>query len=202
MGWREAVLGSTSEFMAGEGRVVLTSAWETDLRRHRLSGNTRSVRATVGVAGVYRDAYLPEGRWSPGERWLLEMGSGGRLGLDAGPFDVDVDASSSLGFDTENRRYLRGALSLDAVAPLPGRWSLAARVFGGISAGLDPSGQGDGLDLAFAPRERMFSMGSGDPLQQLGNPLVRSRGALEAPAVHRGVGRCPGSTPRCPSRRW
>ncbi|HSG49821.1 MAG TPA: hypothetical protein VLA43_18505, partial [Longimicrobiales bacterium] len=105
---------------------------------------------------------------------------------------VEADAASSVGFDTQDRRYVRGTLAADAVAPLPGGWSFAARFFGGLAAGLDPTDAVDGLRVDYAPRERMFSLGSGDPLQQMGNPLVRSRGALEETARTSGGGTLPG----------
>ncbi|UCC26929.1 MAG: M1 family metallopeptidase [Gemmatimonadales bacterium] len=186
-GRRQAILGSTSEIFAGEGRFALLSTWENDLRNHPLSGNTRSVRATVAAVNVYDEAYLPPGRWSGGDRWMGEMGLGLGLGLAAAGLDVQVDAQSAAGFDTDDRRYFRGALSVDAVGRIAGGLRMAVRGFAGVAAGWDPSDLVDGPRTSFAPRERMFSLSSGDPLQQLGNPFLRSRGTgLEA------TGRSPG----------
>ncbi len=192
-GRHQAIMGSSSEVFAGEGRAALLSTWEQDLRKHPLSGDTRSIRASFGVVNVYDDAYLPEGRWSPGHRWLGEMGLGGSLGFTLAGLGVELDAHSSAGFDTEDRRYLRGALSVDAVGEVGAGWRVALRGFGGIVAGIDPAEDADDFRTAFAPRERMFSLSSGDPLQHLGNPLVRSRGTgFEATARTGGGGTLPG----------
>ena len=176
LGAREAVLGSTSQMFVGEGRLALLSRWETDLRKHPLSGRARSVHATFGLVRVYDDAYLPAGRWSPGDRSLVEAESGGRLGLGLWGMDVLVDASSAFGFDSQDRRWVRGTVAADGVAGVGRGWTLAARFFAGFSGGWDPEGIQSGLEPEFVPAERMFNPGSGDPLQQLGNPFLRSAG--------------------------
>ncbi|MEJ2538691.1 MAG: hypothetical protein P8188_01700, partial [Gemmatimonadota bacterium] len=111
-----------------------------------------------------------------------------------------LDGTASSGFDSEGKRWLRGTLAFDAVAGL-GEWALASRVFGGILWGRNPTGGAtdDRWGTEFGPRERMFSPGSGDPLQRLGNPWMRSAGGgLTATGRVPGGGTLPGYSSALP----
>jgi hypothetical protein len=63
--------------------------------------------------------------------------------------------------------YFRGTVEGTAHRPL-GRFGFGARLYAGVATG----------DHAAAPKQRQIYLQGADPLEQLGNPFLRSRGAL------------------------
>jgi hypothetical protein len=95
------------------------------------------------------------------------------LGRDGFPFHLDLFASA--GFDTQDRRWLRSGLTFVGEGPVFDSWRARLRGFVGAAVGWDARDQD--WNHATVPRERMFFLAGGDPLQGMSNPWTRSRGA-------------------------
>ncbi|MBA3554203.1 MAG: M1 family metallopeptidase, partial [Gemmatimonadales bacterium] len=174
---RAANTSQTLEVYNVEGRVGAAARLEWSRREHLGYGPRWS--AGVGLQwvqpddfryldpGLYEDVGTVElqltgevttetGRWRLG----LETGVGGGLaynadGLDAGG-RADLDPF-----------YFRGTVAATAHTALADRLGLAARAYVGVAGGEDE-----------AAKQRQIYFQGADPLEQFGNPFLRSRGAL------------------------
>jgi hypothetical protein len=179
--------GSTVEVFAGEGVGSIGA------------GVGQRLRVFGRVYGVYDADYLAEGRWTPERKLGSEVGAaltgqkpigfsgqnrtgpGGSQRAEAGALMGTLTLSG--GFDSESHEWIRasgeGSVSKDAASG----WRVGARVFAGISlASLANAVDSTGApvnesSLGTAPREHLFFLAGGAPLDALENPFVRSRGA-------------------------
>ena len=199
--WREGLLnGFSGEAFLGEGRLAGTLRYERDFRRHPLTSPRRVLGVFATAVRVYDWDYLTPGRWDGGSRSVFELGVTGGLDGTPGGLALSLDGTAASGFDGAGKRYARGSLSAEALAEL-GAWRLASRLFGGILWARNPGAADadDGWGTEHGPRERMFSLGSGDPFLRWGNPWVRSAGAgLEATGRVPGGGTLPGYSSALP----
>ena len=170
-------LSQTLDLFRTEGRYGVMAKMERSRRAHLTFGPTRSQE--VSLQWVHPDdfRYLDRGFYE--DVGTVEVQVGGEVTTQGG--DWQLAGRSSIGAGLAYNReglaasgrtnldpfYFRGTLEGTARRPLGRRMSLGVRAFGGVAAGGDD-----------APKQRQIYFQGADPLALLGNPFLRSRGAL------------------------
>ncbi len=173
--WSQAFEGFRTEGRFG-GRAEFT--WRR--REHLAFGPEWHHTAELRLVGVDDGRYLDPGQYDHlGIAELrLETGVTTRAGAWALAGRVSVGgglAWSKDGLESAAGRpldpfYGRAFLEASARRPVGKRWTVGGRFFGGIA-------RGDRNDVA---KQRQFYLGGSDPIEQLGNPFLRTPGALLA----------------------
>ncbi len=169
-------VSQTFEAYRVEGRYGGVISFDWSRREHLGWGTTW--RSGVGLelvgiddaryldAGLYEDVGIVEATWYGGANkrsgnWTLD----GTLSLGAG-LHYNRDGLLAAGRDLDPF-YFRGSVEGTARRGFGTKWALGTRFFAGLAHGGDEA----------AAKQRQFYVGGSDPLSQLHNPLLRSRGA-------------------------
>ena len=160
-----------------EGRYGLAAEIEWSRREHLTFGPTWRRGVSLTWVGVDDVRYLDPGLYD--DVGTVELRSFGgvttqsgkwQLGLQssvAGGLVYNRDGLAATGRPELNPFYFRGSLEGTARRPLGTKTNIAARLFAGYARG----------DNETAKQRQIYLQGA-DPLQQLYNPFLRSRGSL------------------------
>nr|MBA3260593.1 M1 family metallopeptidase [Gemmatimonadales bacterium] len=160
-----------------EGRFGAAARLEWSRREHLGFGPTWS--GGMGLQWVQPDdfRYLDPGLYEDVGTVELQLTGGvttesgdWRLGLRTsvgGGLAYNGDGLDASGRTDLDPFYVRGTIAATAHSTLADRLGLAARVFVGVAGGEDE-----------AAKQRQIYFQGADPLEQFGNPFLRSRGAL------------------------
>ena len=170
-------LSETFDVFNVEGRYGASLKIERTFREHLTFGPTWTTG--LGLRWVHPDdfRYLDPGFYE--NVGTVELAMTGGVTLKQGAWQLA--ARSSLGGGLAYNRdglaasgradldpfYFRGTLEGSARRPLGRRFAVAARLYAGVAGGNEE-----------APKQRQIYLQGADPLEQLGNPFLRSRGAL------------------------
>lgn len=163
-----------------EGRAGAALSVEQDRSRRRGLGPRLARGLSLRWMTTSDTDYLDPGLWDAGgtvegELWVRRSERRGRWDLDArlgvsGGFEY---RNRGIGLETDDRYdaqpYVRTTLELTARRPVGWSTALGLRLFGGYVAS----------DTAVVKQRQLFMAGA-DPIEQFGNPFLRSRGALLA----------------------
>jgi hypothetical protein len=170
-------LSQTLDVYNIEGRYGATARLDWSRRDHQTFGPTRSRSISLQWVATDDFRYLDRGYYD--DVGTVELALGGGISTEAGEWDLSLRTSTagglaynSRGLDASGRPeldpfYFRGQIEGIARWPLGSRLSAGARVFVGVATGEDD-----------AAKQRQIYFQGADPLQQLTNPFLRSRGAL------------------------
>ncbi|HEX2249324.1 MAG TPA: M1 family metallopeptidase [Gemmatimonadales bacterium] len=160
-----------------EGRYGLTAALDWSRREHQTFGPTWSRSAKLQWVAPDDFRYLDPGLYE--DVGTVEVSVGGGVATRSGKWELSLQTSTGgglqynrQGLDVTGRPeldpfYFRGLAEGIARRPLGSGLQLAARLFLGVAGGEDE-----------AAKQRQIYFQGADPLQQLYNPFLRSRGAL------------------------
>jgi hypothetical protein len=176
--FRSPGMTQTFEGYNVEGRFGGRIALEKSRQFHLGWGPTRTVSASLSWMQPDDLRYLDPGYYEDAGIVELELGHG--VSDRVGPWSLGFRASAAAGL-AYNRRGLTAALLRSDVPGQYGRftvegtarralgrrWLLGARVYGGITTGSDA-----------VVKQRQIYLSGADPLEQFGNPFLRSAGAL------------------------
>ena len=160
-----------------EGRYGLTAAVERVHRAHLTFGPTYTDGITLKWVHPDDFRYLDRGYYE--NVGTVELATTGGVSTRAGAWQLA--ALSSIGGGLAYNRsglaasgrtdldpfYFRSTVEASARRPIGGQLGFAARMFAGVATG----------DHA-APKQRQIYLQGADPLEQLDNPFLRSRGAV------------------------
>lgn len=177
VGLRTPNVSQTFEGYRVEGRYGGLISVDWSRREHLGWGTTWRTGVALELVGIddtryldpglYEDVGIVEARWNGGANtrsgnWTLD----GTLSLGAG-LHYNRDGLLASGRDLDPF-YFRGFFEGTARRSFKNnKWVLGTRVFAGTAFGEDQA----------AAKQRQFYVGGSDPLGQLHNPLLRSRGA-------------------------
>ncbi|MEO8089978.1 MAG: M1 family aminopeptidase, partial [Gemmatimonadales bacterium] len=160
-----------------EGRYGITAAVDWSRREHLAFGPTWSRSLRFQWVATDDSRYLDRGLYD--DVGTVELQTLGGVATETGKWRLSLNSSIGGGL-AYNRQglaasgrpeldpfYFRGSLDATARRALGPKRNLAARVFAGVASG----------DHAAAKQRQIYLQG-GDPLQQLNNPFLRSRGSL------------------------
>jgi hypothetical protein len=162
-----------------EGRHGLRASIEWTRREHLTFGPTWRRGVSLTWVGTDDFRYLDPGLYD--DVGTVELQSFGGVATQSGSWQLSVQSSiggglvynrdglTASGQPDLNPFYFRGSLEGVARRPLGSKRNIAARLFAGYARG----------DNETAKQRQVYLQG-GDPLQQLYNPFLRSRGALLA----------------------
>lgn len=177
VGLRTPNVSQTFEAYRVEGRYGGLVSLDWSRREHLGWGTTWRAGVALELVGIddtryldpglYEDVGIVEARWYGGANtrsgnWLLD----GTLSLGGG-LHYNRDGLIASGRDLDPF-YFRGSVEGTARRGFKNNtWALGTRIFAGTAFGEDQA----------AAKQRQFYVGGSDPLSQLRNPLLRSRGA-------------------------
>jgi hypothetical protein len=160
-----------------EGRYGAQVRIERSRRAHLTSGPTRSISASIQWVATDDVRYLDLGRYDPVSTVEVQLGSGietqsGRWNLAlrgsaGGGLAYHRNALAASGHPELDPFYFHGIVEGTARRSLTRKLGLGLRGFVGVGSG----------EHAAAKQRQIYFQGS-DPLAQLYNPFLRSRGAL------------------------
>ncbi|MEP6551444.1 MAG: hypothetical protein ABJB95_09680, partial [Gemmatimonadales bacterium] len=174
---RAPTVSQTLDLLRIEGRYGVMARAERSRRAHLTFGSTRYL--SVGLQWVHPDdfRYLDRGFYDDVGTVEVQLGSG--VSNQVGKWQLSFRSSVGGGL-AYNRQglaasgrpdldpfYFRGSIDATARRPLGLKRNFAARAFVGVAGG----------DHAAAKQRQIYFQGA-DPLQQLYNPFLRSRGSL------------------------
>jgi Peptidase family M1 domain len=170
-------LSQTLDLFRTEGRYGVIARMGRSRRAHLTFGPTRSQE--VSLQWVHPDdfRYLDRGFYDDVGTVELQVGGGvtaeegdwqlaGRTSIGAG-LAYNRDGLAASGRPELDPFYFRGTVEGTARRGLGRRFGLGARVYAGVAGGDDE-----------AAKQRQIYFQGADPLEQLSNPFLRSRGAL------------------------
>ena len=170
-------LSQTLDVFNVEGRYGAAASMQWSRRAHLGSGPVHSGGVTLQWVATDDVRYLDPGLYDSVGTVELRLGSG--VSTASGKWQLAMHTSVGGGL-AYNRRglaasgrpvldpfYFRGSLEVTARRPLAHSLGLAARAFVGGAGGSHA-----------AAKQRQFYVQGADPLEQLNNPFLRSRGAL------------------------
>ena len=174
---RAANTTQTLEGFHTEGRFGVTVKNEHRYRAHLTFGPAWTTGLSLQWVHTDDFRYLDRGYYD--DAGTVEFASTGGVTVQSGNWQLE--AGSSLGAGLVYNRaglaasgrpdldpfYFRGTLEGTARRAL-GRFGFAARLYAGLATG----------DHGAAPKQRQIYLQGADPLEQLANPFLRSRGAL------------------------
>jgi hypothetical protein len=173
---RSPNLSQSVEIFKVEGRYGATGRIEHS-RRELSFGPTWSLDASIQWVHPDDFRYLDRGYYEDVGTVELQLGAGvaarsgawqlGARSTVGGGLAYNRNGLAASGRADLDPFYYRGTLEGTARRALGRRWLLGLRAFAGVGAGNDE-----------APKQRQIYFQGADPLAQLGNPLLRSRGAL------------------------
>ncbi len=175
---RSPGLTTTGESYNVEGRYGARIAVEHSRQYHLGWGPVRTRWASLTWLHPDDTRYLDPGYYEDAGTVELEIGSG--VSDRRGPWSLGIKGSTTQGV-AYNRHGLTTVLGRSKVPEIYGRflvqatarrplgrqWGFAARFFGGFTTG-----------TRAVVKQRQVYLAGGDPLEQFGNPFLRSRGAL------------------------
>jgi hypothetical protein len=159
-----------------EGRYGITTRADWSRRAHLTFGPTRSRSLSLQWVAIDDVRYLDPGLYDDVGTVELQLGSG--VSTETGDWRLALESSvgGGLAYNQEGLAasgrpdldpfYFRGSVAVTARRQL-GDFELGARLYGGVATG----------DQSAAKQRQIYFQGS-DPLAQLTNPFLRSRGAL------------------------
>jgi Peptidase family M1 domain len=176
LGLRAPNASQTLDGFKVEGRYGITAGAEWSRRAHLSFGPTWSRSATLQWTAVDDVRYLDPELYD--DVGTVELQLGGGVSTQSGDWQLTLRSSlgGGLAYNKDGLAasgrpdldpfYFRGALEGSARRPL-GSFDLGVRLYAGVASG----------DQAAAKQRQIYFQGA-DPLQQLTNPFLRSRGAL------------------------
>ncbi|MGH7497426.1 MAG: M1 family aminopeptidase, partial [Gemmatimonadales bacterium] len=160
-----------------EGRYGLTAKIERTRREHLSFGPIWTSGVTLQWVHPDDFRYLDRGYYDNVGTVELALTSGvstrsggWRLGASSsigGGLAYNRSGLAASGRSDLDPFYFRGTVEGTAHRSLGGKLAFAARLFGGVASG-----------ESAAPKQRQIYLQGADPLEQLDNPFLRSRGAL------------------------
>ena len=159
-----------------EGRYGITARWDWSRRAHLSFGPTRSHSISLQWVAIDDIRYLDPGLYDDVSTVELRLGSG--ITTQSPNWQLSLRSSLGGGLAYNQRGlaasgrpdldpfYFRGSVDARARRAL-GRFGLSARLYAGSATG----------DQDAAKQRQIYFQGA-DPLEQLTNPFLRSRGAL------------------------
>jgi hypothetical protein len=174
---RAPTVSQTLDLLRIEGRYGVVARAERSRRTHLTFGPTRS--QSVGLQWVHPDDFRYLDRDFYDDVGTVEVQVGSGVSNQVGKWQLSFRSSVGGGL-AYNRQglaasgrpdldpfYFRGSIDATARRPLGLKRNFAARAFVGVASG----------DHAAAKQRQVYFQGA-DPLQQLYNPFLRSRGSL------------------------
>jgi hypothetical protein len=170
-------LSQTLDVFNIEGRYGATARLDWSRRDHQTFGSTWSRSVKLQWVAPDDFSYLDPGLYE--DAGTVELSVGGGVLTRSGKWDLSLRTSTGgglayhrQGLDATGRPeldpfYFRGHAEGIARRPLGSGLNLAARLFLGVAGGEDE-----------AAKQRQIYFQGADPLEQLNNPFLRSRGAL------------------------
>ena len=172
-----ANLSETFEWFYLEGRYGLTASVEKTSQEHLTFGPiwTRSLTLQWVHPDDFR--YLDRGYYDDVGTVELQASTGVSLRTGRSSLSLRFSTGGGLAYNRAGLAasgrsdldpfYYRGTFEAIGRRPLGGRWSGGARLFAGVATGNND-----------AAKQRQIYFQGADPLTQLSNPFLRSRGAL------------------------
>ena len=170
-------LSQTFDVFNVEGRYGASASFGWSRRAHFSSGPVRTRSLTLQWVATDDFRYLDPGLYDP--VGTVELSGGSGIATTSGKWQLATRVRTGAGL-AYNRQglaasgrpnldpfYFRGSLEATAQGPVAHALGLAARVFVGAASGSHA-----------AAKQRQFYVQGADPLEQLNNPFLRSRGAL------------------------
>jgi len=172
---------NTSQTLDGfwtEGRYGLRASLEWVRRAHLTFGPTWRRGVSLTWVGIDDVRYLDPGLYD--DVGTVELQSFGGVSTEKGNWQLALQSSvggglvynrdglAATGRPELDPFYFRTSIEGTARRPLGPRWNVAARLFLGYSSGDDDE----------TAKQRQIYLQGADPLQQLHNPFLRSRGSL------------------------
>jgi Peptidase family M1 domain len=177
VGLRSPNLSETFDWFYLEGRYGLTATVEKATQAHLTFGPTWSRSLTLQWVHPDDLRYLDPGYYDDVGTVELQVATGVSKQVGRGSFSLRFSHGGGLAYNraglAASRRpnlnpfYYRGTLEAVGRRTLGERWSAGARFFAGLATG----------DHDAAKQRQIYFQGA-DPLIQLSNPFLRSRGAL------------------------
>jgi hypothetical protein len=180
--WRNPVLlrspnlSETLDVFNVEGRYGVTAEVERTHREHLAFGPVRT--SSIRLQWVHPDdfRYLDSGYYEDVGTVEVTVSEGVTLKTDRWQLAARTSLGGGLAYNRDGLAasgradldpfYFRGSIEGTAHRTL-GKFGFGARFFAGVAAGNDE-----------APKQRQIYLQGADPLEQLANPFLRSRGAL------------------------
>jgi hypothetical protein len=174
---RAANTSQTFDAFSMEGRYGLRASIEWARRAHLTFGPTWRRGVSLSWVGIDDVRYLDPGLYD--NVGTVELQSFGGVSTGSGKWQLAIQSSvggglvynrdglAATGRPELNPFYFRGFIEGTARRPLGTKRNVAARLFAGYARGDDETA-----------KQRQFYLQGADPLQQLYNPFLRSRGSL------------------------
>jgi hypothetical protein len=170
-------LSQTFDVFNFEGRYGASASFQWSRRAHLSSGPVWSRSLTLQWVATDDFRYLDPGLYDPVSTVEVRLGSGVSTASGKWQLAVQTSAGGGLAYNRQGLAasgrpdldpfYFRGSVEATARRPLARKLGLAARVFVGAASGSHT-----------AAKQRQIYFQGADPLEQLYNPFLRSRGAL------------------------
>jgi hypothetical protein len=170
-------LSQTLDVFNVEGRYGASASLQWSRRAHLTSGPIWNRSVTLQWVATDDVRYLDPGLYDPVGTVEVRLGSGVSTSSGKWQLAMQTSAGGGLAYNRQGLAasgrpdldpfYFRGSVEATARRPLGHSLGLAARLFVGEATGTHA-----------AAKHRQFYVQGADPLEQLNNPFLRSRGAL------------------------